>query len=329
MKKLLVFSLLLFAFQNSNAQYAPQAHQSGSDAISASDTRIVAWANGCTFERGWKNIEDTLLGKPVIGDANSVVGPTSQNILSLGDGGFAIVTFSQAIKNCDGPDFAIFENGFLHPLDSSLAYLELAFVEVSSDGIQFFRFPARSLTQDSVQIDNFGWLDAARINNLAGKYINGFGTPFDLEELKDQPGLDVNNITHVKIIDVVGSLNEGFARHDQDGNKINDPFPSAFPSGGFDLNAVAVLNGGSTKINQPSVFAQVNIYPNPCRDLLFINGINEENIKYTLVDLSGKVQHQGSFNQATTIFVKSMGKGLYLLHLQNEKGSYTKQLVIQ
>jgi hypothetical protein len=67
--------------------------------------------------------------------------------------------------------------------DSALAYLELAFVEVSSDGINYFRFPATSLTPTDNQVSNTAYMNAANINNLAGKYIGGYGTPFDLDEL--------------------------------------------------------------------------------------------------------------------------------------------------
>ena len=58
----------------------------------------------------------------------------------------ATVTFASPIYNGEGPDFAVFENGF--DIDDEydptgvLHFLELAFVEVSSDGENFFRFPA-------------------------------------------------------------------------------------------------------------------------------------------------------------------------------------------
>ena len=71
-------------------------------------------------------------------------------------------------------------------------------------------------------------VNATEIYNLAGKYRAQFGTPFDLEELTGITGLDVNNVTHVKIIDVVGSLNESYASYDSQGNIINDPFPTPF-----------------------------------------------------------------------------------------------------
>ena len=88
-------------------------------------------------------------------------------------------------------------------------------MEVSSDGVNYFRFPATSYTDTTVQTGSFGSTDATKINNLAGKYRALYGTPFDLEELKNENGLDVNNITHIKIIDVVGSIQNQYASRDQ------------------------------------------------------------------------------------------------------------------
>src|SRR5690606_10864157 len=85
------------------------------------------------------------------------------------------------------------------------------------------------------------YMNARLLNNLAGKYVGGYGTPFDLQEMANISGLDINNITHVRIIDVVGSIN-GNTRFDASNRKINDPYPTPFPVGGFDLDAVAVLH---------------------------------------------------------------------------------------
>ena len=81
--------------------------------------------------------------------------------MSLGDGGVAILTFKYPIKNETGNDFAVFENSF------NDTFLELAFVEVSSDGIHYFRFPAVSNTQDTLQMGNDASIDARHLNNLA------------------------------------------------------------------------------------------------------------------------------------------------------------------
>ena len=139
-----------------------------------------------------------------MGDENSAIGQAGQNgVVSLGDGGTATLTFPNSIYNGPGFDFAVFENGFA--TSDSMAFLEFAFVEVSSDGVNFIRFHSTSLIQDSIQIPMTG-INCSLVNNLAGKYTYGFGTPFDLEELMNEPALDVNHITHIRLIDVVGSI---------------------------------------------------------------------------------------------------------------------------
>ncbi len=57
----------------------------------------------------------------------------------------------------------------------SSSFLELAFVEVSTDSVHFVRFPAVSLTNPAVQTGAFGTTDARNIHNLAGKYIANYG----------------------------------------------------------------------------------------------------------------------------------------------------------
>ena len=81
------------------------------------------------------------------------------------------------IYNGDGFDFAVFENGFMTN-DSNMAFLELGFVEVSSDGVNFFRFPSITTVQDTLQLSNDGAMDGGRLYDLAGKSIVNYGTPF-------------------------------------------------------------------------------------------------------------------------------------------------------
>ena len=57
-------------------------------------------------------------------------------VVSLGDGGSITLTFAHPLSDGTGPDLAVFENAF------NDTFLELAFVEVSSDGANFVRFPA-------------------------------------------------------------------------------------------------------------------------------------------------------------------------------------------
>ncbi len=190
--------------------------------------------------RGPENIANPGLGLASVGTAAAALGKADNSVVSLGDGGSITVTFDQPITNGPGADFAVFENGFA---SGALDYLELGFVDVSSDGVNFFRFPSVSLTDTSTQIGSFGLLDPTNLYDLAGKYVALQGTPFDLSELAGvSPLLDTNNVRYVRVDDVVGSVNPAYATYDSQGHAVNDPWPTAFASGGFDFDAVGVLH---------------------------------------------------------------------------------------
>ena len=214
----------------------------GCTAVRYDSSIVAAWATGCTVVRGPVDIVDPDGPRVRYGDESMAIGPAttnSQRAVSLGDGGTATLTFAEPIRNVEGPDFAVFENPF------NDKFLELAFVEVSTDGERFVRFPATSLTPTDVQTDPIGSTDPTLINNLAGKYRVGYGTPFDLEELRDSAGIDINNIVYVRVVDVVGTIAPQYATRDAKGRIVNDPYPTnesgTWASGGFDLTGVAVL----------------------------------------------------------------------------------------
>jgi hypothetical protein len=174
--------------------YAPAAEQAGSTAIHMDDTLFEGWATGwenylvgTNVDAGWQTPEKAL---------GQAVG-SSYDIVSLGRGGEITLTFNTPITDGTGWDFAVFENSF------NDTFLELGYVEVSSNGTDFFRLDNDSQTASPV--GGFGAVDPTDIDGLAGKYRQGYGTPFDLAELVGlDPLLDVNNIAYVKIIDIVG-----------------------------------------------------------------------------------------------------------------------------
>ena len=160
------------------AQFHPPVGSTGTSAMHKDSSAFVGWAQQCIIQRGELDISNPSLGYASVGDGFSALGQAGVNgVVSLGDAGEATLTFEYTIYDGPGWDFAVFENSF------NDSYLELAFVEVSSDGVNFQRFPAVSNTQDSIQIDGFGNIDATKINNLAGKYRSLYGTPFDLADL--------------------------------------------------------------------------------------------------------------------------------------------------
>lgn len=309
-------SISLFA----QGSFSPAAGEPGSDAIAKDDPGIVAWANKVELNLGAQNILNSNSPLVSVGAENSATGKALENgFVSLGDGGTATLFFDGLLQNGPGTDFAIFENSFQIG-NSQLYFIELAFVEVSSDGLNFFRFPSTSLTSDSVQIGAFDGIDPRNIHNLAGKYVAGFGVPFDLDDLPDNPNLDKMNISHIRVIDVVGSVDAAVGSFDSQGNIINDPFPTPFPSGGFDLDAVGLLYYKAFPVSREFVQKiDLKIFPNPASEILQIELMQNTSFQYEVYDVLGnKVREGSSESNFTHIDISSLPKAYYYLKIKEQ-----------
>lgn len=317
MKKLIFSLLLVFVFGNAFSQgnYAGPVGSSSSIAIHKDSSIVQSWARECVLQRGYLDIKDSSLGKTSIGVAEMATGPALTNgVVSLGDSGVATLTFEGMIYDGIGPDFAVFENGF------GDIFLELAFVEVSSDGLNFFRFSSFSDTDTSQPVGSYGTLNTSYIHNLAGKYPLGYGTPFDLNELAGISGLDVQNISHIRIVDVIGTMVDSLASRDSRGVKINDPYPTSWTNGGFDLDAVAAIHVKPTDIKD-LVSAKARIYPNPVASILYID--NVKILEYQLYESSGRVLKSGN---ESVLDLNGLPSGVYLLKIITEQGSFSKKI---
>lgn len=318
--------LLLFVLPFTvKSQFHGSVGASNCNAIHKDSSAIVSWASQCIIKRSYQSILDVSLGNASVGADTSAIGKAGEHgVVSLGDRGEAVLTFSASIKDGPGYDFVVFENSF------NDTFLELAFVEVSSDGVHFVRFPATSLTQTLTQIGAFDDMgQAEKLNNLAGKYRALYGTPFDLYELQDSANLNIQAITHVKIIDVVGSINPLYAQFDQYQTPINDPFPTAFPNGGFDLDAVGVIHQGDAITAIESVNGtNLLMYPNPCQDVVMIESGNFENTSYEIWDVYGKLMMSGTIQvQKNRIDIRHLASGIYSIKLSNNKGYRSLKLI--
>ena len=210
--------------------------------ISKTDSSIVAWAT------------DVVSYNPAPGVSSSYQNPetgygclgdlTADQVNSGIEPGSIVLSFENGITNGDGKDFAVFENGFAY--GSNSIFMELAYVEVSTDGVNYVRFDSISLnTEPTSGSGAFSGWDCTNVYNLAGKNQSGWGTTFDLDELsiKDEVlnGLvDINNIQYVKLIDIPGTGQ--FL--DSLGNPIYDAWLTT-GSGGFDFRlseGIAVMN---------------------------------------------------------------------------------------
>lgn len=327
MNKITSIVILLTSTFGFAQSYAPAANQAGTTAIHKDSSILVAWATGIELKRGYLDIADTNFmisgsNKVSFGDPSEALYQaqgSSATIVSLGDGGVATLTFERPIFNGEGPDFAVFENSFLPD------FLELAFVEVSSDGEHFYRFPAHSENQFSVQISTYGTMDCRFLHNLAGKYQQGFGTPFDLSDLPEDDLLDVQAITHVRIVDVIGTIDPIFASLDQFGNIINDPYPTAFASGGFDLDGVGVIHQKTVGLDEISM--NYRIYPNPSQGMINLDFQLISDVR--IIDFSGKVISVYENMQQQQLDLSSLQKGMYWIEIENPSGKFTQKISLK
>jgi len=256
----LIFATLLTAFL---ARAGDEPLDKNSSAIQSWASGVQSISYGSDVASKWKTPNKSL------GHAEG----TSMDIVCLGQGGQITLSFPHGISNGSGNDFAVFENGI------SDTFLELGWVEVSTDGIHFVRFPNYSQTQSPV--GSFGELDPINLAMLASKYRQGYGTPFDLSAITqcynndpylpttstfranlnaNYPYLNMSNIQYIRIVDIVG---DGNAK-DALGHAIYDPYPTV-GSAGFDLDAIAVLHEGTTPPPPP---------PNTFANWSFLQGLS-------------------------------------------------------
>jgi hypothetical protein len=235
-----------------------------------SPASIVAWAKAVEDYSPTPEVVhfDSFGGGPH-DEPTRALGPANGTTVSLGDlnatalaGGAApgsiTVRFQATIFDGPGPDLAVFENAgaFFNSHDVNFIFAELAFVEVSSNGSDFARFPATSLNvepdgntpdpnHDQLHTPfgrDFAGINTTNVHNLAGMHPTLTGTPFDLSELTAHPlvtlgTVDLNQIRYVRFVDVPG---EG-SFTDSLGNPILDAWHSV-ESGGFDLDAVGAIH---------------------------------------------------------------------------------------
>jgi hypothetical protein len=261
-----------------------RAHAAPQDPNAILNPLFRGWADGVAQYRpaddvwsGAWNQPDKALG-PATGDPLDIVslGELTQEEISTGkQPGRITLLFGdpndpndrRAIRNGKGLDFAVFENGIISQMTTvngsvqGQVLAELAYVEVSSNGRDFARFPSVALTPG--RVGAYGTTDMGNIHNLAGKHPNAggicTGTPFELDDLAADPEVlsgkvDLDAIHYVRLVDVPGNgsfFDDAPSHLDPNtwpawanytgAHPIFDQWPT-WGSGGFDLEAIGVLN---------------------------------------------------------------------------------------
>lgn len=223
-------------------------------------SQVVSTSPGSNQNSSFDNT-DLALGGP----QGTGVGSGSFDVYNLGVSGSITLSFNTAtqtrsITNGTGADFIVFGNAFYAGSQTNASYAKLMFVEVSSNGTNFARFPVTSNTASSV--GPYGTIDPANVSGFAGVHptqanvktnqIDPFdpavagGDAFDLSALTQnslvKSGLvDLNAISEIRLVDVLG---DG-SLLDQNNHPIYDPSGAPFDIGS-NLDAVAVIHGTAT-----------------------------------------------------------------------------------
>jgi hypothetical protein len=202
---------------------------------------MLGWATSVeALERGPMDIMNPGGGLASWGNESFVLGAAlgdTLSVLSLGDHGTITLGFELRIFNGPGDDFAVFENGIW---SEEGFFGEFAFVEVSSNGFDYAAFPP--ISWHATPVPSGGVIDPADFQDFAGDEPAGQGTGFDLALLASDPlvqsgAVDILDIGYVRLTDVIGDGTTLDANLDP----IYDPYPTNYPTGGFDLDGVGVL----------------------------------------------------------------------------------------
>ena len=84
-------------------------------------------------------------------------------------------------------------------------------------------------------------------------------------------------------------------------------------------------------INENNTSEAVHVYPNPVSDLIFVSNSGNDKLRAVIYDVEGREVYNSSIanNNITTIPVKNLNEGVYILKLFNNSGlTKTEKLVI-
>lgn len=183
---------------------------------------------------------------------------SSSHVYAPGKGGSVILRLGLPVFDGPGADLVVYENPFTKIGTLSGNWVEALYVEVSSDGGTFARFPSKYLGPVGPHQTGGGLDDIAEyawFQGLAGvspvwanpalgvdpfHLVEGGGDAFDLAALADHPAvldgdLNLGDIRFVRLVDVVGGVDV-----DSEGTPIWDCGNPAFAAA--DIDAVAGLN---------------------------------------------------------------------------------------
>ena len=177
-------------------------------------TSVTIFTPGEAAGFGQSAMPGVVLGPPRGSGANA----GSLDVVSLGRGGSIVLAFDHDIVDGSGPDFIVFENAFV--VDDQTAFREAGIVAASDDGVTFVEWPCAA-------DDEAGrFPGCAGVNPTLSSPSNGID-PADVS----RAGGDAFDLADV------GLARARYVRINDGGNNRYGA-----PSGGFDLDAIAVIH---------------------------------------------------------------------------------------
>jgi hypothetical protein len=124
---------------------------------------------------------------------------------------------------------------------------------------------------------------------------------------------------------VVGCIQPAYASYDSNNKIINDLWSTPFPSGGFDLDAVGVINQAPVGIGEEQKEDVKLYYAN---EKVFLKTLNIENKTCTVFDLSGKfMKIFDSDKKIIELDLSDLEKGIYLLEVKSGNSTSRMKLL--
>lgn len=186
---------------------------------------VVLFQPGDFAGFGQDRFPDVVLGPP------SGLGPDngSLDVLSLGRGGTIVLRFTDiAVVDGPGVDLLVFENTF-RVAGGAATYSERGIVSVSDDGVTWYEFPCA--TTDVAG----GYPGCAGVATVQANPANGVSATDPAVAGGDGFDLATVGLSRARYVRIVDAGNNRYGG----------------TSGGFDLDAVAVVNGVSLRSGTP------------------------------------------------------------------------------
>jgi hypothetical protein len=177
------------------------------------------------------------------------------------------------------------------------------------------------ISKDSINNNNYGVIDTG-INNIV------FTTPFINDTLN---WMEFSWVFYTGYKDSLKYLTLGNFLRDEHTPLDSVPSTLPFPAGRdayILIDSISLIPWHGVGIDKLSNLEDINIYPNPVIDYLYIDFDKSKKLFYTLYDISGKLIIDKSI-LTQSIDVSALDKGMYILEIKDEEGNSIRKKVIK